>query len=121
MVSEEGYRRDNVADAVASTIVAAWMGAKGKNMELDNAGQRVIRARIATALLADPRMKNAAFRQRLGDELQLTTVFILSGLGGAIQQGSTAQYAVAMASLFKGLTGTDASRVRLTSQGFVPA
>ena len=121
MVGEEGYRRDNVADALASTIVEAWVGSKGKIFETNNEGQRLIRSQIATALLADPRFKNAAFRQRLGDEMQLTTVFLLSGLTGAIQQGRTAGYGRAMAALFKGMTGTDASRVKLTSNGFVRA
>ena len=121
MVGDEGYRRDNVADAMASTLVVAWVGSRGKALDPDNEGQRVIRSRVATALAADPRFRSAAFRQRLGDEMQLTTVFLASGLGGAIQQGSTATYARAMGALFKGLTGTDASRVRITSRGFVPA
>ncbi len=121
MVGEEGYRRDNVADALASTIVVAWVGSKGKIFETDDAGQRLVRSRIATALLADPRFKSAAFRQKIGDEMQLTTVFLMSGLSGAIQQGRTAGYRRAMAALFKGMTGTDAAKVKLTSQGFVGA
>ena len=121
MVGDEGFRRDNAADAVASTIVVAWVGSKGKVLDPDNEGERVIRSRVATALLADPRFRSAAIRQRLGDEMQLTTVFIASGLAGAVHQHSEAQYARAMAALFKGLTGADPSRVRITSQGFVRA
>ncbi|RYG40706.1 hypothetical protein EON79_22150 [bacterium] len=119
VTSPEGYRHDNVADALSSTLVVAWLASKGKDMELSDAGQRIIRSRIATALLADPRMKSAAFRQRLGDEMQLTTSFLASGFGGAIKQGKTAEYGAAMASLFQGMTGTNPSRLALTSQGFV--
>lgn len=118
-VAPEGYRRDNVADAMASLIVVTWMGSKGRIMELDNEGQRIIRSRVATALAGLPAMKSAATPQRLGDELQMTTYFLLSGVAGAQNSGQKAQYASAMAAMFRGLTGADPNRLSLTSKGFV--
>ena len=118
---EDGYRRDNVADAIASTLIVTWIGSKGKVVPTDVAGQRVVRARVATGLLADPRFKSAAFRQRLGDEMQLTTVFLAHGLAGAVHYRKGAEYGAAMARMFQELTGSSPDSVRLTSQGFVRA
>ncbi|RYZ92537.1 MAG: hypothetical protein EOP06_03985 [Proteobacteria bacterium] len=120
-LGEEGYRQNNVADAMASCLVVTWVASKGKLIDPDNAGQKVIRSRIATALLADPRMKNAAFRQQLGDELQMMTVFVLSGLMGAEKSGQGPQYGQAMAGLFQGMVNADPKTIALTSKGFVKA
>ncbi len=120
-VAPEGYRRDNIADAMASLIVVTWMGSKGKLMELDNGGQRVIRSRVATVLAGLPAMRSAATRQRLGDELQMTTYFLLSGIAGAERTGKSAEYGRAMSAMFRGLTGADPSRLSVTSKGFVRA
>lgn len=121
MVGDEGLKGNHVADALAACLVGTWVASKGKLVDPDNAGVRVVRARIATALLADPRMKSAAFRQRLGDELQLMTVFVLSGFGGALKTGQQAVYGNAMAGLFQGMTGVDPRSLALTSKGFVRA
>ena len=121
MLADDGYRRDNVADAMASCLIVSWIASKGKIVEPSAAGQRVIRSRIATALMADPRMKNEAFRQRLGDELQMITVLVGSGLGAAERSGKGAAYGAAMGGIFTGLTGMEPSRFALTAQGFVRA
>lgn len=119
MVGDLGLRTDNAADALAAYLVTAWIVASGREVDPDPAGTRLIRGRIAAAMLANPRLSDPATLQRLGDELQILTVVIAAGWNGAKSEGRTRGYSDQVAAMVRGFGGPDLQRYDLTARGFV--
>lgn len=119
LMRSTGYQANNVADALAGFVVFGWMVCQGRELDVNDEGQRLVRSRVATLLARDPRMKSARFRQQVGDELQILTVLMTGGFKSAVQEQNVGTYAAGVAEMMRGVTGQDLRRWRLTQAGFV--
>ena len=119
LTGSDGYRADNAADALAAYLVTGWMIAGGREARPDIEGTRIVRSRIAAAMLANPQRMSASSLQRLGDQLQLLTVVIAVGRKSAAQAGRMRLYADEVAGVFRSAGGIDLRDYDLTRQGFM--
>ncbi|WP_342238458.1 DUF6683 family protein [Inquilinus sp. OTU3971] len=111
-----GLAANDVADAMTAYTILGWIIVNGAG-DPDPRSVKAARDQIALGLAANPALRSAADRARLGEEFKLLFVTIHAGWQAARREGTLAEYGAGVAELFATRSGLDLRRLRLTDRG----
>ncbi|WP_102127654.1 DUF6683 family protein [Deinococcus planocerae] len=119
-LAPSGLRTDDVADATAVYLVAAWYGVRGRDDDPSRAQLTAVRDQMARALANTPRFTAAtdAQRQELAEAMLIQAALVSASVGAA--KGQPAALGQVKAAVARGARATlnlDLTTVQLTDRG----
>jgi hypothetical protein len=125
LLANYGYSSTNLADVMTAYYVVCWEVVNGTDASGNSGGISAVNAQLKGALLANLNFQRLpdTDKQQVAEVMAYQTVIVASAKNELIKRGDQAGLQRLRQSVRQGVLqmGVDLSRLKLTSQGFVPA